>query len=468
MNLVVERFIEIVAIIFTIYMLLYTTYLFLSVLFGAIKLYDKDRMVKLNNEIKHDYYMPISIIIPAYNEEVTIIDSIRSLLHIDYKLYEIIIVDDGSTDKTLEQLLEAFPFKQTNSPIQRKLECKQEDAIYKATINQIDLTMISKENGGKSDALNMGINVAKYPYFVTIDADSLVQGNALEKIIQPVLADEQVIAVGGMVRVAQCVEMINGKVKDYRMPWNPILGMQVVEYDRSFLASRIFLDQFSGNLIISGAFGLFKKDIVLAVGGYKTDTIGEDMELVMRLHTFMLNNKRDYKISYQPEAICWSQSPGSIRDVFIQRRRWYLGLFQSLIHYPMMITRFRYKPVGFISYLYYWFFELLGPFIEVFGILTIILAFYFDLLNIPFMIELFFIYTGYGILLSLTAFFQRVYTQGLKLYMLDIVKAIVMVILENAIYRYLLSIIRVTSFIGYKKKRNVWGSIKRKKYMDVS
>ncbi|MFB1052174.1 glycosyltransferase family 2 protein [Paraliobacillus sp. JSM ZJ581] len=468
MNLYVENFMEFIALIFVTYMLLYTTYLFLSVLFGAVQLYENDQMIKLHNEIKHNYYLPISIIIPAYNEEVTIVDNIKSLLHLDYKLYEIIIVDDGSTDETSKRLLDFFPFQQTIRPIQRKIKCKKEEVIYEATINDINITLIRKINGGKSDALNMGINLSSYPYFVTVDADSSLQKNALKKIIQPILIDEEIIAVGGMVRVAQCVEMTDAEVYDYRMPWRPIIGMQVMEYDRSFLASRILLDQFNGNLIISGAFGLFKKDVVIAVGGYKTDTIGEDMELVMRLHTFMMNNKHSYKIRYHPDAICWSQSPESFRDIATQRRRWHLGLFQSLTSYPMMISRFRYKPVSFVSYLYYWIFEMLGPFIEVLGVSTIILAFYFDLLNVPFMINLFLIYTSYGVLLSLTSFFQRVYTQGLTLHVLDIVKAIIMVILENAIYRYILSFIRVTSLIGYKKKKHMWGSINRQKQSNHS
>lgn len=468
MNLFVERFMGIVAVIFIVYMFLYTTYLFISVLMGAIRLYDRNRAVRLKNEIKHDYYMPISVLVPAFNEEVLIVDSLRNLLVLEYKLYEIIIIDDGSTDQTLENLLMAFPFKETNKPIRLKIKCEKLLAVYEAEINQIKVTLIKKENGGKSDALNMGINVSKYPYFVTLDADSVLQADSLEKIIQPILSDEKVIAVGGMVRVAQTVKMKDGLVLDYRIPWHPIEGMQVVEYDRSFLASRILLDQFNGNLIISGAFGLYKKDIVIAVGGYKIDTIGEDMELVMRIHAFMLGNERDYKIHYQPEAICWSQMPSRLRDIFTQRRRWYFGLFQSLFSYPEMVSRFRYKPVGFISYISYTLFELFGPFIEVFGIATILLAWYFDILNAPFMISLFLIYTGYGIMLSMTAFFQRVYTQGLSIRMMDVLKAFVFVVLENAIYRYVISYVRVTAFIGYKRKRKTWNTIKRSKHKNIS
>lgn len=463
MNQAVQQFMEFVAILFIVYMFLYTTFLFITVLIGALRLHERDRMNTLKNEIKHDYYMPISIIVPAFNEKVIIVDCIKSLLNQNYKLYEIVIVDDGSTDGTMEELLNAFSFHETNRPIQRKLPCKKEDRVFEAIVNRVKITLIRKENGGKGDALNMGINISKYPYFVTIDADSFLQMNSIEKIIQPVLKDEEVIAVGGMIRVAQSVKMVNGKVIDYKLPWHPLLGMQVIEYDRSFLASRILLDQFNGNLIISGAFGLYKKAVVIAVGGYKTNTVGEDMELVMRLHSFMLNNRHPYKIRYQSEAICWSQSPESVRDIITQRRRWHIGLFQSLKSYPEMPIRFRYKPVGFISYGAFFFFDLLGPFIEIFGIATIILAAFFDLLNVPFMINLFLIYTGYGILLSLTAFFQRVYTQGLRLHFLDVIKAICMVIIENALYRYLISLIRVTSILGYRKRKNTWGTIRRKK-----
>lgn len=464
MNLFVEQLFEVIGLVFIVYMILYTTFLFLAILIGAVRLYEKDRMMKLSNEIKHDYYMPVSVLVPAYNEEVTIVDSVTALLKMNYRLYEIIIIDDGSKDATTERLLETFPFAETNSPIQLKLPCQKKKKIYETTVKNVKMTLIQKENGGKGDALNMGINASQYPYFLTLDADSLLQSNSLEKIIQPILADERIIAVGGMVRVAQCVEMTDGHVTDYRMPWNPVIGMQVMEYDRTFLASRILLDQFSGNLIISGAFGLYKKDVVITVGGYKTNTIGEDMELVMRLHTFMLNNKISYRIHYVPEAICWSQAPGSFRDIVKQRRRWHIGLFQSLVHYPEMLVRFRYKPVSFISYLYYFFFELMGPFIEIFGLLTIAVAAQFNLLNVPYMITLFLIYTAYGILLSLAAFFQRTYIQGLKLNIMDIIKALSLVVVENVAYRYFLSFVRVTSFIGYRKKSGSWGAIKRSKH----
>ncbi len=461
--LFLENLVQTIGYFFLIYMLIYTTYLIITVLFGAIQLYTQDRMIRYRNELKHGYYVPISLLVPAYNEEITIVDSVSSLLNLDYKLYELVIVDDGSKDKTSETLIQAFQMKRTRRPIQMRIPCKKVLEVYEATYKNIQITLVIKENGGKGDALNAAANLSRYPYVVSIDADSLLQRDSLEKIIQPILRDESIVAVGGMIRIAQTVLMDKGKVIDYHVPWNPIVGMQVVEYDRSFLASRIFLDQFNANLIISGAFGLFKKEVLIAVGGYSTDTLGEDMELVMKINNFCINNQKKCRIAYEPRAICWSQSPSSLKDIIKQRKRWYLGLFQSLWQYRAMMNPFKAGFARMFSYLYYVLFELLSPFIEVIGLFNIVLAWQLNLLFVPFMIRLFIIYTVYNVLLSITAFFQRVYSQGIKLHFSDIIKALIMVTLETVIYRYVLSFVRATAFIGYKRKRTSWGQIQRTK-----
>ena len=348
-----ERVLEYIGIFFTIYLVGYSTYLFLSVIIGGIYLNKKSIMNRIHNELKHDYYFPISIIVPAYNEEVTIVDSINSLINLDYKIYEIIIVNDGSKDETVRELVENFKLKEIKRPIHLRLKCKPIKAIYEGETSRkgVTITLVDKENGGKGDALNMGICVSKYPYILGLDADSILQRDTLEKIIQPVLENDRVVAVGGLVRVAQCVKLEDGEVLDYRLPSNLIVAMQVMEYERSFLASRIMNDHFNGNLIISGAIGLFKKDMVINVGGYDTSTLGEDMELVVKLHTFCRNNNIPYEIRYEPNAICWSQSPGSIKDLFTQRRRWHLGLFQSLFKYRRMFFNINFGLLGFISYI---------------------------------------------------------------------------------------------------------------------
>lgn len=261
-----------VEVFFLLYLLLYASYLFLSVAFGAWRLYHLDRMRTIKNELKHNFYFPVSILVPAHNEEVTILDNVKSLLELDYQLYEVIVVDDGSSDHTNQVLIDHFQMKEVNRSIRLSIPCKSIKAVYEAPDTRVRLTLLRKVNGGKGDALNAGINASQYPYFLCIDADSVLQWDSLERIVQPVMEDDDVVAAGGLIRVAQCIEFDpEGKEGahrklSYHLPWNFLTSMQVMEYDRSFLASRILLDGFNGNLIISGAFGLFKKSVVIAAG----------------------------------------------------------------------------------------------------------------------------------------------------------------------------------------------------------
>ena len=252
----------------------------------------------------------------------------------------------------------------------------------------------------------MGINTSKYPYFLCLDADSILQHDSLEKIVRPVLEDDNVVAVGGTVRPSNGAEIKNGKVIRYRMPRKILPCMQVLEYDRSFLAARIMFDKYNGNIIISGAFGLFKKSVVIDAGGYETDTMGEDMELVVKLHVFCRENQHPYRIRYATDAVCWTQVPEKLSDLRKQRRRWHIGLFQSMMRHRTILMNPKYGMVSFISYLYYLIYELLSPYIEVFGVVTMVLASFFDFLNVPFMLLFLGIYVVYSSIMSLTAFFR--------------------------------------------------------------
>lgn len=459
----IKAFYSIVGVFFVLYLMGYSTFLLVSVVTGALDLYLENKKRRFHSELLHDYYIPVSIVVPAYNEEITVADTVRSLLMMDYRLYEIIVVDDGSKDQTSERLIDAFQLKKVNRPINRQIPCKREVGIYETVINGITVTLIKKENGGKADALNMGINASRFPYFICMDADSILQRDSLQKIVRPVLEGSNVVAVGGLVRISNCAVLDGGNLVEYHMPWNPIVGMQILEYDRSFMASRILMDKFNGNLIISGAFGLFKKDMVASVGGYDSNTMGEDMELVVKLHSFCRINQIPYEIRYAADAICWSQCPSTIRDLKKQRRRWYLGLFQCLAKHRRMFFAPEFGVVGYLSYLYYLLYELLSPFIELFGLLTILMAYTVNLINVPFMVMIFLIYAVYGALLTITAFFARIYTQNIKLSFLDAVKAVLQCILEGVFLRFIQAFTRMTAFIGYRKKKNVWGQIQRQK-----
>ena len=447
---------------FILYMIGYASFLFLSVAVGSSDLYAGKRRVLLRNELSNDYYVPVSILVPAHNEGVTIQATIRSLLALDYKLYEIIVVDDGSSDNTVQILRDAFRLQPIDRPIQRRVVCRPAQAVYESRAWKVPITLITKENGGKADALNMGINVAAYPYFVCIDADSVLQCDSLEKIVRPLLENAQVVAVGGAVRPCNGAEIETGRIIRYSMPKKLLACMQVLEYDRSFLASRILFDKFNGNIIISGAFGLFQKELVIQTGGYDPSTMGEDMELVVKLHVFCREHGLPYLIRYAADAICWTQVPEHLRDLCRQRRRWHIGLFQTMMKHRRILANLKYGAVSFVSYFYFLIYELFSPYIEVFGLLATVLAVAVDLINVPFMVAFFAVYVVYTAILSLTAFFARIHTVNLTLALSDVFKAVGLCAVEVSCLRFVMAWVRITALIGYRRKKAHWGTIQRK------
>lgn len=463
--LIIKFILEVVNVFFILYLIGYSTFLFLSVVKGAEKLYQKRREVLLNNVTNDDYYVPVTIVVPAYNEEVTVVDTVRSLLALEYKLYEIIVVDDGSKDDTSKVLIDAFNMKKINRPVRYQVPSKPIKGVYEAMNEKVPVTLISKENGGKADALNMGINASRYPYFVCMDADSMLQYDSLKEVVRPVLENSNVIAVGGAVRPANGCEMALGRVEKYRLPDNILACMQTLEYDRSFLAARILFDSFNGSLIISGAFGLFKKDIVIAAGGYETSTMGEDMELVVKMHEYCINNDIDYSIKYATGAICWSQAPEKLKDLCKQRKRWHRGLYQTMHIHKKMFGDKKYAPVSTISYPFFLLYELYSPYIEMFGIFTTILAYAADLLNPRYMIMFFLIYAFFGAVMTITAFFSRIHTIDLKVSKSDMLKAVGLCLFEITILRFVMATVRAQALIGMRNKNQklTWGSIERKK-----
>lgn len=460
---IIKTILDYINVFFIIYLIGYSTFLFLAVVIGSSELYKRRQQDQLKNTLLRNYYVPVSIIVPAYNEEVTVVETVKSLLALDYTLYEIVVVDDGSKDTTSQKLIEAFNMQPIRRPIHRKIECQREEFVYESVSEKVPLTLIRKKNGGKADSLNMGINACKYPYFICMDADSVLQYDSLSKIVRPIMERENIVAVGGVVRPANSVELERGRVKNYQLPKNILACMQVLEYDRSFLASRILFDKFNGSLIISGAFGLFKKDTVIAAGGYDHSTMGEDMELVVKLHEYCTLNNIPYCVKYATDAICWSQAPERLRDLCKQRKRWHLGLFQSMWKHKVMLFNAKFGAVSFVSYFYFLLYELLSPFIEIFGIATMVAAFITDLINVPFMILFFAIYAVFGCVLTLTAFFARTQTIDLKVSFADAVKALFLCFFEIICLRFVMAFVRATAFFGYKKKKLNWGRIERKK-----
>lgn len=443
-------------IFFVLYMLGYASFLFASMIAGSNELFEDMKKKRLRNMIHHDYYVPISIIVPAYNEELTIVDTIKSLLSLDYKTYEIIVVNDGSKDTTGELVAEAFGLHQVYRPIRRQLECKDSISVFEGTAgNRTSITLINKVNGGKADAINMGINASNYPYFVCMDADSILQKDSLTKIAVPVLENQNVVAVGSMIRISNDSVFENGELVQLRLPKKLIPAFQVLEYERSFLASRILLDKFNSNLIISGAFGLFRKDVVIQIGGYQIGSMGEDMELIMKIHSYFRSNQQDYLVKYAYDAVCWTQVPERLRDLIKQRRRWHIGLMQSLFGHKKVASK--------LSYLYYLLYELFSPVIELLGILVTILAYMFGLLNLPYMIVFFLIYAIFGSMLTVISYLARNFLSDTHIGFGDVIKAFLICLPENVILRFIMSWTRLCAVLFYRGKKTNWGQIKRYK-----
>lgn len=316
---------------------------------------------------------PISILVPAYNEEETIEATVKSLNQLNYPEYEIVVINDGSKDGTLEAAKRAFGLELFPEVFQQRLGHKPIRGIYRSTLHP-NLRLIDKENGGKADSLNAGIDAARYPLFCGIDADSILQQDSLLKCVQPFLLDPETIVSGGTIRLANGCKVDSGFLVSQGLPSNPLALVQVAEYLRAFLFGRLAWSPMNALLIVSGAFGIFHRETVVKAGGYSVGTIGEDMELIVRLHRLMLEAKRPYRIVFVPDPICWTEAPETLKVLRSQRVRWQRGLLESLWTHRALLFRKGSGPVGWLSYPYMALFEAVEPLIEVGGIVFFLVS----------------------------------------------------------------------------------------------
>lgn len=349
------------------------SYLFLA----ALSLWEMRKYIHRNYFVDYEYILAsrfapgISLIAPAYNESLTIIDNVKSLMSIMYNNFEVIVVNDGSKDDTLEKMVRAFNLVQVPYDVPPTLSAKPVRGIYKSANKAFrKLTVVDKINGGKADALNTGLNVSRKDLVACIDVDCIIERDALLKMVKPFLENpDEVIASGGVVRIANSCVVEEGRLIKVRLPEKLIARFQVLEYMRAFLLGRLAWSRLNGLLLISGAFGLFKREIAVKAGGYNHRTVGEDMELVMRMRVYMHDQKRRYKVSYIPDPLCWTEAPSSYKILKRQRNRWARGTFEALRIHRKIFLNPRYGVMGMISYPFWLFFEWLAPFIELFGIL---------------------------------------------------------------------------------------------------
>lgn len=403
----------------------------------------------------------ISVIAPAYNEEATIEQSLRSLLLLNYPQFEVVVVNDGSKDKTIAKMVAAFGLMRAPVVYQQPLGTKPVQALYRS-LDHPDLVVIDKANGGKADAINAGINAARYPLVCVIDADSILEPEALMRASLPFVENPDTLATGGIIRIVNGCTVEDGRVTKIDMPGNWLARFQVVEYLRAFLSGRVFMSAANALLIISGAFGLFRRDAVIEVGGFRHDTIGEDMEIVARLHRRWRDTNRPYRVVFQPDPVCWTEAPETRKILASQRNRWQRGTCQVLSYHMAMMGNSKYGAVGWFAMPYFLLFEAIGPLIEVSGYLVTLVAVMFGLLDVVFAQLLFLAAVVFGAMISITSVLleEMSYRRYPKVRHLLLLAAIG--VIENFGYRQLTTYWRLKGLIDFLRNKQGWGVMTRK------
>lgn len=405
---------------------------------------------------------PITLMAPAYNEALTITESVRSLLALQYPNFEVIVVNDGSSDDTLKVLIEAFDLR----PIQRDYElaapCRPIRGIY-AAAQQPRLIVVDKENGGKSDALNAALNLARAPIVCAMDADSLLEPDALLRAVQPFVEDpEQTVAVGGTIRIANGCDISFGRVTRVGIPRNPWALLQTIEYLRAFLMARLAWSRIGALTIISGAFGLFRRQALLAVGGYSHGTVGEDLELVVKLHKHFRRAGTPYRIAFAPEPVCWTEAPESLRMLGRQRARWHRGALETFFRHRDMLFNPRYGRVGFLAFGHMLLVDLIGPLAELLSYLLLPLLWALGALSPSYMYALLAVTFGYGVVVSVGA----LALEEAELRRFPDARSLLVLlgaaIIENFGYRQLNSFWRLRGWWQFLTGAKGWGAMTRK------
>jgi cellulose synthase/poly-beta-1,6-N-acetylglucosamine synthase-like glycosyltransferase len=376
-----------------------------------------------------DLTKPLTMIVPAFNEEVTIVDSVTGLINCDYPRFEIVVVNDGSSDATLQRLQQAFRLRRTNAPYRPAIATAPVRAMYQATASLparvMQLTVIDKDNCGKADALNAGINASTTPYFVSLDADSILDQRALKELMRVIQEDPRVVAAGGQVAIANGCTVRNSHVVGVGLPTRSLPRFQMVEYLRSFTAARTGLDRVHAVLILSGVLAVFEKETVIRAGGYLTPflrhrlvdeyvgrglgTVCEDMEIIVRLHRFLLDKLHHRRIAFLPHPVAWTEVPETFESLRKQRGRWYRGLRESLRYHRAMLWDSKYGRIGWFALPAFWLFEYFGPLVEIAGYGFILLLLLVQLLagqqliGIEYLLAFLLASLGYGVLVNVLA-----------------------------------------------------------------
>jgi cellulose synthase/poly-beta-1,6-N-acetylglucosamine synthase-like glycosyltransferase len=405
--------------------------------------------------------IPVSLLIPAYNEEATVVATVRSLLQLNYSQFEIVVINDGSTDRTLDHLKEAFDLELFPEVIRRRLATEAIRGVYRSA-KYPELKIVDKVNGGKADALNAGINTAQYPLFCALDADGVLRPDSLQRITRPFQDDPRTVAAGGIVRIANGCEVVNGWLVRTGLSRHPLAVLQVVEYCRAFLFGRLGWNPVNALLVISGAFGVFHKDTVIEVGGYRRNTIGEDMELVVRLHRTLSKAQRRYRMVFAPEPVCWTEAPEKLTVLRTQRIRWQRGLCESLwLNRELLFSRHG-GGAGWLAFPFAVLYECLSPIVEALGWIYFAGGLLAGFVDPNFALAFFIVNIGFGTLLSVSSLLLDEISHHTYPRLRQILVLLAAATVENVGYRQVTAywrLVGMAHWLSGTKAR--WGDMKR-------
>lgn len=409
----------------------------------------------------------ISILAPAYNESVSIRDSVRAMIALNYPNHEVVVINDGSTDDTLEVLIEHFRLYKSSRFASGSIPANPIRAIYESR-DVIPLIVVDKENGGKADSLNVGLNVSRSLLVAVIDADSLLETNSLLHMTIPFLTDDRTVASGGIVRVANGCKVENGRIAEIGIPENLIARFQVIEYLRAFLGGRIAFSFLNSLLIISGAFGLFRREAIVDADGFETATVGEDMELVVRLHRISRVKKEQYRVVFVSDPVCWTQVPETLRVLHRQRNRWQRGSAESLWIHRRIFMNPKFGVLGLFAVPYFVAFEIFGPVVELSGYAFTIVGLLLGRISHQVAVVFFIVSVAFGMLLSVSAVLLEQFTARRYPAARDVLELLWVAVLENLGFRQLLTIWRTQALIDVIRRKKGWGAMERRGFGEKS
>jgi cellulose synthase/poly-beta-1,6-N-acetylglucosamine synthase-like glycosyltransferase len=402
----------------------------------------------------------VSVVVPAHNEAVSIVDSLRSLLTLRYPYFEVVLVNDGSTDDTLQRLIEAYDLYEVPPAVMRRLRTERVRGYYRSH-TWSKLLVVDKTNGGKADALNVGLDAARFPFVLVCDADTLIEPDALLRLTRPFLFDQKIAAVGGTIRVVNSCEVANGRVIDARVDSRWLSGIQTVEYLRAFLFGRLGWNLLGGNLIISGAFGLFRRDYLTEILGYATGTVTEDFELIVRLQRFLKENNIKADVTFIPDPVAWTEVPTSVAVLSRQRERWHLGLIGTLLTHRRLLFNPKYGATGMLAMPYFVFAEMLAPVVEALGLVLTVVGTSLGFLEPVYALAFFLVVYVYSTVLSLAAILMEEASFHRYKRPVDSVKLIFFALIEPFGYRQLTMWFRLKAFVRFARGDHSWGKMPR-------